>query len=83
VCILSTWKSGYKTISGTSMASPHVAGTAALCIGTGSCPGTPSDVIDKLRLDASVQGAAYGFSGDPDRPVGDRYYGYLIRAGGY
>jgi hypothetical protein len=36
-----------------------------------------------LRFDASAQGVAYGFSGDPASPLGDRYYGYLIRAGGY
>ena len=66
------------------MASPHVAGTAALCIATpGNCTGTPGDVMNKLRSDASAQGAGYGFSGDPDSPLGDRYYGYLIRAGGY
>jgi subtilisin len=84
VCIFSTWKGGgYNTISGTSMASPHTAGTAALCIATGNCAGTPSDVMNKLRVDASVQSAGYGFLGDPNNPIMGRHYGYLVYAGGF
>jgi hypothetical protein len=65
------------------MASPHAAGTAALCISAGQCTGMPpSYVINKLRFDASVQPSGYGFDGDPN-PVASRYYGYLIYAGGY
>ena len=91
VCILSTWKGGgYNTISATSMASPHVAGTTALCIASGGCGGSPSAVITKLRNDAAARPASYGFVGDPSNPLTSGgpnpktlYYGYLAYAGGY
>jgi subtilisin family serine protease len=49
VCINSTWKNGgYNTISGTSMASPHVAGAAALYKSTHPSA-TPAQVKSALQ----------------------------------
>ena len=89
VCIQSTWPGNrYQTISGTSMASPHVAGAVALCFGEkgagGPCTGlTPAQVIAKMRTTAAAHtraDPASGFIGDPNHDVG-AYYGYLVWAG--
>ncbi len=62
VNILSTWKGGgYKSISGTSMATPHVAGAAALYIFNNQGL-APSEV--KAALVSA--GEIGGFTGDPD-----------------
>lgn len=73
--------------SGTSFASPVVAGTVALCIAAGPCAGlTPAQIVTKIVADAAAYNNAnpsYGYTGDPLRPITGNYYGYLIRAGNY
>jgi subtilisin family serine protease len=87
VCIRSTLPGGaHGTMSGTSMASPHLAGAASLCrTASGACAGkTPAQVIATLRGAAQRYTTAipgFGFAGDPTRPVSGRHYGFLDWSG--
>jgi subtilisin family serine protease len=88
VCIRSTWPGGnYNTISGTSMASAHIAGAVALCLDEGTregpCAGrSPAEIVEKMRADAASRAAVggSGFAGDPGQPLSGRYFGYLTWA---
>jgi subtilisin len=86
VCIVSSKLGGGTTsMSGTSMAAPHVAGAAALCIGEGQpngpCANLTASVPSGFIAEITREDKAYGFYGDPNQSISGRYYGYLSWVG--
>jgi subtilisin len=88
VCIRSVKNGGgTSTMSGTSMAAPHVAGVVALCLSAGGVAGpcagqTPAQIIDRIRTTAQARATTFGFQGDPLRPISGKSYGYAVNMAG-
>lgn len=87
-CIRSTWMNGeYLSFTGTSMASPHVAGAVALCVASFQCRRMkPAQIVERLPQNAILMSLfipGHGFSDDPFQSSTDRYYGAMAYAPTY
>jgi subtilisin family serine protease len=82
VCMLTTAPGGGLAVgTGTSAATPVIAGSVGLCIASGTCRGTPQNIMKKfleVTREYNIKNPRYGFVGDPLRPIPNRYYGYLV-----
>jgi subtilisin family serine protease len=79
--------SGYRELSGTSMASPHVAGVAATCFMSGTCSSSSgtTGISQLMKLQAAAKEklgstTGYGFSGDSASIINSKFYGDLLWA---
>jgi subtilisin family serine protease len=77
--------SGYRELSGTSMASPHVAGVAATCFMSGRCSSSSTGISQLLKLQAAAKerlglSAGYGYAGDSSSIVNSKFFGDLLWA---
>ncbi|WIA19223.1 hypothetical protein OEZ85_003863 [Tetradesmus obliquus] len=77
--------SGYRELSGTSMASPHVAGVAATCFMAGKCSSGSTGITQLAKLQAAAKerlglSAGYGFAGDTASIINSKFYGNLLWA---
>jgi subtilisin family serine protease len=77
VSIRSTWKSGgYDTISGTSMASPHAAGTVALLLNTTIPASYDTNIVNGMWDPAEVRAVLIQTADDLGTSGFDNFYGW-------